>query len=103
MEVVLYGLLWLLSRRDRHLLGYGPNPILDTSILQLSVLAPAKFYSRFALPELPRALNAGLSTLGVRHGVWIGFRQMMFPESFEWPSPYGDDELLRFLDGRQAA
>jgi hypothetical protein len=101
IEVVLYGLLWLLSRRDRELLGYGSNPILDAPLLQLSVLAPAKFYSDLALPHLPRALDAGLSVLGSRHGVKIGFRQTMFADGFQWPSPYDDGELLRFLDGRK--
>jgi hypothetical protein len=102
MEIILYGLLWLLSRRDRHALGYGPNLILDTSALQLSVLAPAPFYVGFELPELPQVLDAGLSALGVRHGVQIGFRQMMFPESFQWPSTYDNGQLLQFLDGRKA-
>lgn len=44
IEVLTYGLLWLLSRRSRAQLGYASNPILDTPTLQLSTLAPMQFY-----------------------------------------------------------
>jgi hypothetical protein len=100
IEILLYGLLWLLSRRDRHLLGYASNPILDASILQLSVLAPADFYIAFRRDDFPTALSTGLSILGKRFGVQMSFKQMVFAKSFRWPAT-PDRELLYWLDRRE--
>jgi hypothetical protein len=103
IEILTYGLLWLLSRRDRSVIGYSSNPILDASIIQLSVLAPAKFYIRFEHQELSVALNSGLSLLGSRFGVQMGLRQMAFPEDFRWSpaSPEKRELLLNWLDRRE--
>jgi hypothetical protein len=47
---ILYGLLWLLSRRDREILGYDAGPMLDARELGLSVIAPRDYSARLLFP-----------------------------------------------------
>jgi hypothetical protein len=107
IEILVYGLLWLLSRRDREILGYDAGPMLDARELGLSVIAPRDYYSRYAVDPLARVINDGLRELGEQHGVTMGFRFTGFPESFSWtrgprepPRPSGKD-LIALLDGRE--
>lgn len=101
MQVIQYGMLWLLSRNDRHRLGYGGNPILEAPALHLSVLAPLKFYERVRDDRLARAIGAGLSVLGRQHGVALSFSQTAFPPSFQWPSAMSGNELVAAVEARQ--
>ena len=101
IEVLLYGLFWLLSRQSKTLLGYLANPILDTPALQLSTLAPAPFYAGLTPSGFADAIDRGVRALGMRHGVVMGFRQMAFPQDFRWPAAIGDRELLSWLDHQE--
>jgi hypothetical protein len=107
IEILVYGLLWLLSRRDRELLGYQSNPILDAETLRLSVLAPGTYYPGCPIAPLSRAINEGLHTLGPRFGISMDFRFTAFPAEFYWSSQPGDPrkacgrELIDLLDGRE--
>lgn len=101
MQVMQYGMLWLLSRNDRHRLGYGGNPILDGPALHLSVLAPLKFYERVRDDRFARAIGTGLSVLGRQHGVTLSFSQTAFPASFQWPATMTGDELIAAVEGRR--
>lgn len=101
IEVLLYGLFWLLSRQCKTLLGYSANPILDTPKLQLGILAPTTFYAGLTSSEFASAINRGVCALGVRNGVGMSFHQMAFPQDFDWPASIGDQELLSWLDHRQ--
>jgi hypothetical protein len=69
MQVLQYGMLWLLSRNDRNRLSYSGNPILEATTLRLSTLAPPAFYGGFQDPRLSRAIDSGLSALGRQQGV----------------------------------
>ena len=106
VEVLVYGLLWLLSRRDRKHLGYAEGPILAARELMLSVLAPRSYYSRYSVEPLARAVNEGLVVLGKHHGVTMGFCFNAFPAS--WPPVSGehlkpsDEQLIALLDAREA-
>ena len=107
IEILVYGLLWLLSRRDRKVLGYAANPILDAQELRLSVLAPRDYYSRYSIGPLAIAVNDGLRKLGQQHGVVMEFRFTAFPAPFPWsrdprdpPKPSGNN-LIALLDGRE--
>lgn len=101
IEVLLYGLFWLLSRESKTTLGYPDNPILDASVLRLSTLAPAAFYDRLNPSELADAIDRGVHALGQRHGVTMRFRQMAFPQTFRWPAAVAHSELLSWLDCRE--
>jgi hypothetical protein len=100
IEIVLHGLIWLLSRRNKAQLRYPANLILDTPALQLSTLAPAKFYAGLTSSGLAGAIDRGVRALGMRYNVTMGFCQMAFPEDFHWPAAIEDRELLNWLDRR---
>lgn len=107
IEILLYGLLWLLSRRDRNRLGYVDNPILEARELCLSVLAPRDYYCEYTdlITPLTCAINEGLNTLGRQQAVKMAFRFSAFPESFSRLAdragrPTGDD-LIALLDKRE--
>lgn len=101
IEVLIYGLFWLLSRQSKIALGYPDNPILDAPVLQLSTLAPADFYVRLNPSGLADAIDRGVHALGQRHGVTMRFRQMAFPQTFRWPAAVTRSELLSWLDCRE--
>ena len=103
LEILQYGLLWLLSRRERHQLGYGGRPIVEATSLHLSVLAPQDFFVPFELREFAAALDEGVSALGRESGVEMRFSQTAFPPHFAWshPCPYTNSELMDFLDNRE--
>jgi hypothetical protein len=106
VEILVYGLLWLLSRRDRKHIGYAEGPILDARQLMLSVLAPRSYYSRYSIEPLASAINEGLVVLGKHHGATIGFSFKAFPVSWppvsgEHPKP-SDEQLIALLDAREA-
>jgi len=108
VEILVYGLLWLLSRRDRQALGYAAGPILAARELALSVLAPRSYYIRYSVEPLASFINEGLVKLGEQHGVTMGFGFTAFPASFTWPRGSGeppkpsDKELIALLDAREA-
>ena len=107
VEILVYGLLWLLSRRDRQVLGYAAGPILDAKELRLSVLAPRDYYRRYSVDPLAKAINDGLRKFGKQHGVTMEFRFTAFPASFTWPSDSTSlskargKDLIAHLDGRE--
>jgi hypothetical protein len=101
IEVLLYGLFWLLSRQSKIALGYADNPILDAPVLQLSTLAPAAFYVGLNPLGLAGAIDRGVHALGQRHGVTMRFRQTAFPQTFRWPAAVANSELLSWLDCRE--
>ena len=106
VEILIYGLLWLLSRRERKHLGYAEGPILAARELMLSVLAPRSYYSRYSVEPLASAFNEGLVVLGKHHGVTMGFRFTAFPASWspvsgEHPKQ-SDEQLIPLLDAREA-
>lgn len=102
MEVVRYGLLWLLTRAAKTELGYGSNVILDAPALRLTTLAPLKFYANRTPPHLAVQLDQGFSKLARHHGVDMHFCQMEFPHDFHWPASTSERMLLRWFDDRQA-
>jgi hypothetical protein len=103
LEILQYGILWLLSRRDRHRLGYEGRPIIEATSVQLSVLAPRPFFAPFDLRELASALDTGLRILGAEWDVELGFSQWAFRPDFEWSSTsaMSDRELIDLLDTRE--
>jgi len=107
VEILVYGLFWLLSRRDRQALGYAKGPILDARDLALSVLAPRGYYDRYSVKPMASAISEGLRKLGEQHGVTMGFSFTTFPASFSWPRNPGkppkpsDKELIALLDARE--
>ncbi len=100
IEVLVYGILWLLSRETRTELGYHSNSILDSASLQLSTLAPAKFYTGVTPPEFATCINRGIAALGRRFSVNMSFLMTAFPPDFRWPLCNGHVELFHWFDDR---
>jgi hypothetical protein len=100
-EIVLYGLLWLLTCRDRSLLSLPASPLLDAKRLRLSVLAPRAFYADAELKDMTAFFNAGLLAVGERCGVELEFGFAAFPAEFRWPGKLSNESLVQLLDGRE--
>ena len=101
-EVVFYGLLWLLARRDRHRLLFSASPLLDARDLRLSVLAPRAFYAGMKLQNIAAFFNAGLMALGDDCDVELGFGFDALSDGFCWPATLSDEMLAELLDRREA-
>lgn len=107
IQVTKYGLVFLLSRRDkdRERLGYTDRPLLDADHVTLCVLAPASFYSGYSLSWFERAINDGFRKLGSKHGVKLAFKFLKFPPRFDprKVEKYRGPKLMGFLDSRKPA
>jgi hypothetical protein len=105
IEILINGIFWLLARQDRTHPNYPDNPILNSSTLCLSTLAPEIFYTNLPSSSFASALNSGVSALGERHDVVMRFQQMKFPEGVLWRAVVNDEvndkELLNWLDSRK--
>jgi len=101
VEILEYGFVWLLSRRDRGNLGYADRAIIQASGVQLSVLAPARYYRELDLTWLSASLSEGVRRLGERHGdVRLDFAFQEFPLGFVWPDAGAATDVLSALDSR---
>jgi hypothetical protein len=102
IEIIQYGMVWILSRQHRLSLGYGELPILDAKVVQLTVLAPARYYRCLDLSALAQGLNTATSILGIREArVALSFEFHAFPNLFEWPATRSESDLRTALDGRR--
>jgi hypothetical protein len=99
IEILQYGLIWLLSREYRHNLGYDGKELLEASSVRLSVLAPKEYYGGFDLSWLSNGVSEGLHAIGKSRGVSLSFVFEALPEWFRWPGA-APSEILSALDGR---
>jgi hypothetical protein len=115
IEIIEYGLTWLLSRRDRERLRYTKEwmkpsaDLIEATDICLAVLATREFYGDTDLSWLASGLDAGIYELGKRiGGVKMGFAFTQFPSGFSVsravsrsPSDkYTCEELCALVDGR---
>ncbi len=101
VEILQYGFVWLLSRRDQDVLGYRGRTLIEASDVQLSVLAPSAYYRGVDLTWLAADLSHGLALLGERHGsVRLGFTFEEFSPGFSWPGRQPVD-VLTALESRR--
>jgi hypothetical protein len=101
MEILQYGIAWLLSRRDRERLGYAGKPIIEADDVLLVVLAPEIYFENRDVRRIGKPLDRGLSVLGEKHGVKLGFQYQSFPSTFRGDFKYEAKELLAALDKRR--
>jgi hypothetical protein len=102
-QILIYGLLWLLSRQYRKHLGYVDNPILNAHELHLSVLAPRAYYSEYLdlIRPLATSINKGLRILGEKHCVLMTFRFTAFPKRYDRTDRPSRPELIAYLCERE--
>jgi hypothetical protein len=101
LEILQYGLVWLLSRQHRHHLGYAGKTLIEAGSIRLSVLAPREYYRGTDLSWLSGGLSDGLNAVGRSRGVSLSFGFEAFPEWFRWPG-VAALETLSAVDSRSA-
>lgn len=97
VEIICYGCIWLLAR------AYPPSlksAILEADHVDLRVLAPVDYYTRYELTELEIALDRGCRALGQAQGVTMTFAFHAFDERLVGPLTFDADALLAALDNR---
>ena len=95
IEIIAYGCLWLIAHNDK---PARESALLNADHIDLRVLAPPKFYARFALKDLEAALDIGARAIARRSGVLLTFA---FHQLEEWPQSEtvpDDETLLNELD-----
>ena len=106
-QIVIYGLIYLMSRKfytkkynKRNIKVIDSKEILKARKVHLQTLAPQDYYSGCSLSWLENELNRGLKTLvsGKFNNIEIDFTFTSFPESFVWPCK--DNELVDALNKR---
>jgi hypothetical protein len=101
-EIMQYGLVWLLSRRDRLLCGYRDCVLLDAETVHLRVLAPSSYYGDHDLTSFAEALNAGLRTVAaMQDKIALSFAFQEFPDALLRPDAYSNDEAIAVIDARR--
>jgi hypothetical protein len=102
IEVVQYGLIWLLSRRDQTLCGYLNLMLLGANTIRLCVLAPSSFYRGRDLSPLAEALNVGVRAVGATHAnTAFSFQFQEFPDALLRTHGYSNDEAIAIIDARR--
>lgn len=99
IEILRYGLVWLLSRRDRVLLGYAGKALIEATDIRLCVLAPHRYYRDLDLSWMADGISAGLAGIAESDGVRLSFGFETFPQWFSWPGA-DPDAVPGALDGR---
>ena len=102
MEILLYGMLWLLSRIDRNRLGYANKPIIEADSIDFRVLAPRRYYEGVDVRPFARQLDRGVASLGRNRDVDLGFSFKAFSDEFVWPNKYSASALSNALDRIEA-
>ena len=95
LEITAYACLWLMARNERD----GTSEILTAQRIDARVLAPQAYYARYALNELERVTDAGLSEVGAQHGVQMSFAFQSFADSWAAP-PLVASYMSAILDRR---
>lgn len=102
VEILVYGLMWFLSRRDRAKLGYLDRDLLESKDVRLCVLAPLAFYRGLDHHWLAEKIDTGLAAVGRGQNIKFGFVIQAFPENFKWPGEYSEQDLYGMFKDRAA-
>ena len=86
VEILVYGMLYIFSRRQYGLSQKQDKELLQAETINLRVLAPLNFYDRYNLAWLEVELNSGLkSFLSALNDIkfYMDFRFETFPANFD--------------------
>jgi len=97
VEIIGYGCIWLLARVNP---PSRKSAILEADHVDLRVLAPMNYYTRYELTELEAALHRGCRSLGQAKGVTMTFAFHALDENLVGSLPSDDDALLTAIDKR---
>jgi len=96
IEILRYGLIYLLSYVNRDAFGYADNPLMGTGLVSLRVLAPQKFFDDCNLTWLRCGLDEGIHAFVDRktdQALSMDFGFLAFPAAFNMPFTTGEDVL----------
>ncbi len=96
IEILRYGLAYMLSYVNREAFGYGENPLMKARQASLRVLAPQEFFDDCDLTWLGRGLNEGVRALAERkadRAFCMDFGFLAFPAGFNMPFTIGEEVL----------
>lgn len=106
MEVLLYGMLYIFSRRHLKELNYDvtKQPLLQAKIVHLVVLAPCKYYEGDQFDWLETAITASLKQFILEpEGYRMDFQFQAFPSECSIEKIISDEALLiEALNGRRS-
>ena len=105
IEILRYGLAYLLSYVNREPFGYTENPLMKARQVSLRVLAPQEFFDDCDLTWLGRGLDEGIRTLVDRkadQAFSMDFGFLAFPTDFNMPFTTGE-EVLRMRNVEEGA
>lgn len=95
LEIIGYGCLWMIARSDP---PARASELLFANRIDLRVLAPRDYYSRFALADLEAALNDGVSALGLGQDIALSFAFEQLDSRIQPGAMPSDKELLALID-----
>ena len=99
-QIIEYGLLWLVSRRERAECAYH-GALIDADDIRLCVLAPAAFYPERGVARLADELSAGLQEIAAPLGANLSFCFQQFPAFYSRNHAFGDEELIQLFEKRE--
>jgi len=98
VELAGYVCLWLVARQDR---PARPSALLDADTIDLRVLAPRAYYTRYDLRPVELAMDAGARALAAASGVTMTFRYNVLQEAITADAIPAPDRLLEMMDGSE--
>lgn len=106
MEVLLYGLLYIFSRRHLEEFEYDTTkqPLLQAKTIHLVVLAPFKYYDGSQFDWLEEAITIGLDKfIQESEGYTMDFQFQAFPWDCSFEKSIPDEPLIKIkaLNGRR--
>lgn len=96
IEILRYGLAYLLSYVNREAFGYAGNPFMLVRQVSLRVLAPLEYFNDCDLTWLGCGLNEGVRALADRMAgetFSMDFGFLAFPNGFNMPFKTGEEVL----------
>lgn len=96
IEILRYGLAYLLSYIKRDEYAYAENPLMRERRVSLRVLAPQKYYDNCDLTWLGHGLDVGVRALSNKvtdQKLSMDFGFLAFPTGFDMPFTDGQDVL----------
>jgi hypothetical protein len=100
IEILQYGLCWLISREQRAALGYEGRKLIEADVIHLVVLAPASYYHDYDM-HLGDSLDQALRQFSEPRGVSMSFAFQAFSDDLLRPR-YAAEEALAILSERSS-
>jgi hypothetical protein len=99
-QVVEYGMLWLISRRDRTNCGYN-GPLMEANEIRLCVLAPRTYFRGEGFGKVAGQMTAGLQRIAAPFEARLSFCFEQFSGTYSPQGKLGESELIQLFEKRE--